>query len=89
MKQGAYDFIPKPFEPDQLRIVVNRGAEKIRLLQEATKLEEERRERKLKRLRQGLHLKSATHSCWKSWSGCISMVLALTGYKIGKGHRPG
>jgi signal transduction histidine kinase len=43
MKRGAYDFIPKPFEPDQLRIVVNRAAEKIRLTREAESLEQERR----------------------------------------------
>jgi two-component system, OmpR family, phosphate regulon sensor histidine kinase PhoR len=43
MKQGAYDFIPKPFEPDQMRIVVNRAWEKIRLTREAEKLERERK----------------------------------------------
>jgi two-component system, OmpR family, phosphate regulon sensor histidine kinase PhoR len=43
MKRGAYDFIPKPFEPDQLRIVVNRAMEKISLKKEAANLEAERR----------------------------------------------
>ena len=42
MKKGAYDFIPKPFEPDQLRIVVNRAMEMVRLEMEARKLQQER-----------------------------------------------
>ncbi len=43
MKKGAYDFVPKPFEPDQLRIVVNRALEKLRLQQKTAKLVSERR----------------------------------------------
>jgi len=31
MKMGAYDFIPKPFTPDSLRMIVNRGLEKRKL----------------------------------------------------------
>jgi two-component system phosphate regulon sensor histidine kinase PhoR len=41
MKKGAYDFIAKPFTPDQLRLVVNRALEKRRLELEAEKLREE------------------------------------------------
>ncbi len=43
MKKGAYDFIPKPFEPDQLRIVVNRAWDKLRLRAETLRLSEEKR----------------------------------------------
>ncbi|MDY7032790.1 MAG: response regulator [Thermodesulfobacteriota bacterium] len=42
MKKGAYDFIAKPFTPDQLRIVVRRGAEKRSLQLETERLRRER-----------------------------------------------
>jgi len=42
MKAGAYDFIPKPFTPDQLRIVVHRALEKKTLQREAELLRRER-----------------------------------------------
>ena len=42
MKHGAYDYIPKPFTPDQVLAVVNRGLEKRRLRLQAQRLMEER-----------------------------------------------
>jgi len=42
MKRGAYDFVPKPFTPDQLRIVVKRALEKRALQKEAAFLRRER-----------------------------------------------
>jgi two-component system, OmpR family, phosphate regulon sensor histidine kinase PhoR len=42
MKSGAYDYIPKPFTPDQLLAFVNRGLEKRRLSMQAKRLVEER-----------------------------------------------
>ena len=42
MKQGAFDFVGKPFTPDYIRIVVERAVEKISLETEARKLREER-----------------------------------------------
>jgi len=42
MKRNAYDFLPKPFTPDQLRIVARRGLEKRRLAQESSRLRREK-----------------------------------------------
>jgi PAS domain S-box-containing protein len=42
MKKGAYDFISKPFTPDQLRIVVKRALERRALQKEAELLRLER-----------------------------------------------
>ena len=38
MKQGAYDFLPKPFTPDEFRMITRRGLEKRRLVLETIAL---------------------------------------------------
>jgi len=42
MKRNAYDFLPKPFTPDQLRIVIKRGLERRRLAAESARLRREK-----------------------------------------------
>lgn len=42
MKSGAYDFLPKPFSPDELRLMVGRGMERRRLQQESRRFQLER-----------------------------------------------
>jgi signal transduction histidine kinase len=42
MKRNAYDFLPKPFFPDQLRIVTRRGLERRRLALESARLQQEK-----------------------------------------------
>lgn len=46
-KSGAYDYLPKPFTPDDLRTVVKRGLEKRNLRLEALQLYKEREQRLL------------------------------------------
>lgn len=43
MKRGAYDFLQKPFTPEQLRAIIRRGMERKRLIQEAEKLRHEKK----------------------------------------------
>jgi len=41
MKLGAFDYLPKPFDPDELELVVERALERRRLLQENLDLKTE------------------------------------------------
>lgn len=42
IKKGAYDFLPKPFTPDEFRVITQRGLERRRLVLETTALRYER-----------------------------------------------
>jgi two-component system, sensor histidine kinase and response regulator len=44
MKMGAYDFLPKPFTPNELRLIIDRGFERWRLAKEAKLLRREKEE---------------------------------------------
>lgn len=43
MKKGAYDFLPKPFSPEELRIIIRRAHERRRLVLEAEALRLEKK----------------------------------------------
>ena len=42
IKKGAYDFLPKPFTPDEFRIITRRGLERRKLVLETNALRRER-----------------------------------------------
>jgi len=42
MKKGAYDFLPKPFSPEEFRIIIRRGLEKRKLILETIMLRHEK-----------------------------------------------
>jgi len=43
MKKGAYDFLPKPFSPEELRIIIRRAYERRKLILEAEALRTEKK----------------------------------------------
>ena len=42
MKTGAYDFLPKPFTPDELRLIVTRGLERSELTKQSRRLKQDK-----------------------------------------------
>jgi len=42
MKKGAYDFLPKPFTPEEFRLITRRSLERRRLIQETITLRREK-----------------------------------------------
>lgn len=42
MKKGAFDFLPKPFTPEELRLIARRGLEHNRLVQQTVALRREK-----------------------------------------------
>ncbi|MBA4417457.1 MAG: hybrid sensor histidine kinase/response regulator [Syntrophus sp. (in: bacteria)] len=70
MKHGAYDYVPKPFAPDQLVTVVNRGLEKRRLSVQAKRLMEERDQKLL----EVAHEKSKIHTIVNSMADGIFVI---------------
>ncbi len=42
MKKGTFDFLPKPFKPDELRLIVRRGLDRRRLMIETIALRREK-----------------------------------------------
>ncbi|MFZ1986972.1 MAG: ATP-binding protein [Desulfatitalea sp.] len=58
MRNGAYDLLPKPFEPEQLRIAIRRAHEKMLLEKEARQLQQD----KLRTLADLSLEKSRTHT---------------------------
>jgi signal transduction histidine kinase len=42
MKKGAFDFLPKPFTPEELRLIAKRGLEHCRLIQQTAALRREK-----------------------------------------------
>ncbi len=70
MKQGAFDFVGKPFTPDYIRVVVDRAVEKLKLQYEAKNLREERN--------LGLQEIDKSHSRLKTVFSCMAEAVLVT-----------
>ena len=83
MKEGAYDFVPKPFEPDHIALVVQKALERERLKRGVEVLSGEAEERYRLILGQSARMKQAIESATKA-AASRSTVLLLGESGTGK-----
>ncbi|MBG7610522.1 MAG: response regulator [Anaerolineae bacterium] len=76
MKKGTFDFLPKPFKPDELRLVIRRGLERRKLILETIAL---RREKEL--LRE--HFAAIVSHELKSPLGAVQLNLFVLADELG------
>ncbi len=70
MKQGAFDFVGKPFTPDYIRVVVDRAIEKIEMREETERLRDEKN--------RGLVAIDKSHSRLKTVFSCMAEAVLIT-----------
>jgi len=83
MKEGAYDFIPKPFEPDHVALIVEKALERERLKRGVDVLTEEMSERYHLVVGKSAPMKQAVEVSRKA-AGSSSTVLLLGESGTGK-----
>ena len=83
MKEGAYDFIPKPFEPDHISLIVQKAMERQRLKRDVEILSEEVGERYHLIVGKSAKMNQAVESAKKA-AGSKSTVLLLGESGTGK-----
>lgn len=83
MKEGAYDFIPKPFEPDHVALIVAKALERERLKRELELLAEEVDDRHRMILGQSVSISQAVEKAKKA-AASRSTVLLLGESGTGK-----
>ena len=70
MKQGAFDFVGKPFTPDYIRVVVDRAIDKLSMRAETEQLREEKN--------RGLEAIDKSQSRLKSVFSCMAEAVIIT-----------
>ena len=70
MKQGAFDFVGKPFTPDYIRVVVDRAIDKLTMRAETEQLREEKK--------RGLEAIDKSQSRLKSVFSCMAEAVLIT-----------